>query len=138
MSGMKLGIQRETFAAPEDYSWLGSAHGTNEADPITLNGDLFLAAFPTGIVPGGTVVGKVTATGLYAPYTDAATHGAGTDTAAGHLLTTVDLGGTVAADVGNVGAALYWHGEVIVAKLKTNHGLTAAARADLPQIRYVD
>ena len=136
MSGMKLGIKRETFAAPEDYSWLGSAHGTNEADPITLNGDAFLAAFPDGVVPGGTVVGMVTATGLYEPYADAGA--GGLDVARGHLLTTVDLGGTTAATVGNVGAALYWHGEVIVANLKTNNGLTAAARADLPQIRYVD
>ncbi len=135
--GVNLTIKRETFAAPEDYSWLGSAHGTNEADPITLDGDLFLSTFPTGVIPGGTVVGIVTATGLYAPYTDAATHGAGSDVARGHLLTTIDLGGTTAGTVGNVGAALYWHGEVVEAKLKTGHGLTAAAKADLTQIRYV-
>lgn len=32
-----------------------------------LNGDLFLAAFPTGVVPSGTGVMKVTAGGLGAP-----------------------------------------------------------------------
>jgi hypothetical protein len=134
---MRLPITTEVFSASEDQSWLGSAHGTNECDPVTLNADLFLAAFPTGVVPSGVVVGKITATGLYAPYTDAATHGAGTDTAAGHLFTTVDLGGTTAAAVDRVAGALYWHGEVVESKLPTNHGLTAAAKADLTQIRYV-
>jgi hypothetical protein len=134
---MRLPITTEVFSASEDQSWLGSAHGTNECDPVTLNADLFLAAFPAGIVPSGVVLGKITATGLYAPYTDAATHGAGTDTAAGHLFTTVDLGGTTAAAVDRVAGALYWHGEVVESKLPTNHGLTAAAKADLTQIRYV-
>jgi predicted thioesterase len=83
------------------------------------------------------VVGKITATGLYVPYTDAGTHGVGSDVALGHLLTTVDLGGTTTATVDRVAAALYWHGEVVEAKLPANHGLTTAAKADLPQIRDV-
>lgn len=234
--GVNLAIVRETFASPEDYSWLGSAHGTNEADPITLNGDAFLSTFTTGVIPGGTVVAKNAGTGLYEPYLgspsesqvltrtstggtvtltfDGATTaaiaasaagftaavveaalealsnvdpadvtvtgaaggpmtvvfagrylgqnvpaivvdntsatggtivqsttvagGAAGAEAAGHLLTTIDLGGTTAGTVGNVGAALYWHGEVIVAKLKTGHGLDAAARSVLRNIRYVD
>lgn len=133
--GMQLGIKRTTYAPNEDQSWLGSAHGTQECDPITLNGDAFLATFPDGVIPSGTVVAKNTTTGLYEPYADAGANG--TDTAAGHLFTTVDLGGTTGATVGNTGAALFWHGEVVVAKLKTGHGLTAAARADLSLIRYV-
>lgn len=133
---MKLDIKSEVFTPGEDQSWLGSAHGTDEADPITLNADLFLALFPTGVVPSGTVVG-ITATGLYAPYTDAATHGVGTDTARYHLLTTVDLGGTTAGTVDRVAAAGFWHGQVIEAKLPVGHGLTAAAKADLTQIHYV-
>jgi len=134
---MKLDIKTETFTPGEDQSWLGSAHGTNECDPITLNADLFLALFPTGVVPSGTVVGKITATGLYAPYTDAGTHGAGTETASGHLFTTIDLGGTTAGTVDRAAGALYWHGEVVEAKLPVGHGLTAAAKVDLAQIRYV-
>lgn len=133
--GLNLPIKTEAFSPPEDQRWLGSAHGTNEADPITLDGDSFLTTFPTGVVPSGVVLGKVTATGLYRQYIDG--NSDGTEVARGHLFTTVDLGGTTAAVVGNVGAALYWHGEVVEASLPTGHGLNAAAKADLPQIRYV-
>lgn len=235
---MRLDIRTETFASPEDQSWLGSAHGTNEADSITLDGDMFLAAFPTGVVPSGVVLGRVTSNGLYGPYGaspsevqtinlgaasagtvtitfDGQTTGAiafnasaatvqtaleamsninpgdvvvtggplpgtitltfggqylgvnvpqvtvtptgltggtvtvatttegggvvndGREVARGHLFTTIDLGGTTAAGVGNTPAALYWHGQVVESKLPAGHGLDAAAKGDLRQIRYV-
>lgn len=128
---MRLAQQSTTYASPEDQSWLGSAHGTNMANPITLDGDTFLATFTTGIVPSGVALGKVTATGLYVPYTDAGTHGAGSDTMVGHLFTTLDLGGTTAATVDKVAGAIFMHGEIIEAKLPTGHGLTAAGKADV-------
>lgn len=231
---MKLDIKTEVFSAAEDQSWLGSAHGTNECDPITLDSDQCLTLFPTGIVPSGIVVYKDTGTGLYRPFGNVAaneivtlteggsgltswtatfggqtttsldddataaqvqaalealsTIGAGnvtvtgttnpiamtvtfvneladtdvgaitttptggtgtvvvavttaggtdTETAAGHLFTTVDLGGTTAGTVDKATGALFWHGEVIVANLPVNHGLTTGARTDLNQIRYV-
>lgn len=232
--GLNLPLKTETFSASEDQSWLGSAHGTNEADPITLDGDQFLTLFPTGVVPSGVVLYKHSG-GLYRPFggvsadetqsltrtstggtitlafdgkttgniaasaagftaaavnaallaagftateivatgadggpltltfggqyadedvalitvdntnatggtivaAQVAAGGTDTETAAGHLFTTVDLGGTTAAVVGNVSGALYWHGEVIVSKLPTNHGLTTGAQADLKHIRYV-
>jgi hypothetical protein len=231
--GSNLGIRRERFGAPEDQSWLGSAHGTNECDPITLDSPEFLTLWPNGEVPSGIVLfehssglyrpmasvdadevqtiteggsgltsfvlhfsgddtdalddqataaqvqaalealdsigaGNVVVTGSAGgPYTVtfagdladvdqpaltatptggtgtvtiATTTAGGTDTetAKGHLFTTVDLGGTTADTVDRTTAALYWHGEVIVSKLPTNHGLTTGARADLNQIRYVD
>lgn len=132
---MRLDIKTEVFTAAENQSWLGSAHGTNEADSITLDGDAFLAAFPTGVIPSGVVLGKVTATGLYAPYNNALA--TGVEVARGHLFTTIDLGGTTAATVGNTAAALYWHGEVVEANLPVGHGLDAPAKVDLNQIRYV-
>ena len=135
---MRLDIRSETFTPSEDQRWLGSAHGTNTGDPITLDGDIgFLALFPTGVIPSGVMLGKITATGLYVPYTDAGTHGVGSDVAQGHLLTTIDLGGTTTATVGPTGAALFWHGEVIEARLPTGHGVTTAGKADLPQIKYI-
>lgn len=134
---MKLAQTTTVFSAAEDQSWLGSAHGTQEMDTITLDGDKFLATFPTGIVPSGVAVGKITATGLYAPYTDAATHGAGTDLLAGLLFTTIDLQGTTGATATDSPASLFWHGEVIESKLPVGHGVTAAGKLDNPQIRYV-
>lgn len=128
---MRLAQRTETFAAAEDQSWLGSAHGTTECDTITLDGSAFLATWADGIVPSGVVLGKITATGLYAPYDNGAADG--TEVAAGILFQTVDLGD----DGIDSPAALYWHGEVIEAKLPTDHGLDAGARTDLKHIRFV-
>lgn len=132
--GMNLAIRSEVFSPAEDYTWLGSRHGTDIMDPGTLAGDQFTATFTDGIVPGGTVVAKYTGganIGLYGPYADAGTNGL--DTAAGHVGTTTDIG----TEGRDTPFPLFWHGEVVVAKLKANNGLTTAARADLPLIRYV-
>lgn len=66
--GSNLPLVTETFSPGEDHSWLGKAIGTTECDTVTLDADSFLTTFPTGIVPSGVVLGKVTATGLYRQY----------------------------------------------------------------------
>ncbi len=128
---MDLGIRKETFHPAEDHTWLGSAHATDTADPITLDAALFTATFTQGFVPSGVVVGRVTATGKYGRYDNAALDGR--EVARGHLLTTVALkeGAT------NVSAALLRHGQVVEANLPANHGLEAAAKADLAGFLYV-
>lgn len=133
--GIRLMQVTETFPPAEDQSWLGSAHGTNTADTITLDKVLCLAAFPTGIVPSGVALGKVTATGRYAPYADANVDGTGT--ALGLLFQTVDFRGTTAGTTQDSPAALFWHGEVVTAKLPASNGVDAAAKADMTQIRFV-
>jgi hypothetical protein len=134
--GVNLVLTTQTFAPAEDQRWLGSAHGTIECDTITLDTDDLLTDFPTGIVPSGVVLGKVTATGLHRKYDDAAVDG--TAVAVGHLFQTVDLGGTTAGTTTDkIPAALFWHGEVVEAKLPAGHGLDAAAKVDLARIRYV-
>jgi hypothetical protein len=71
-------------------------------------------------------------TGTVTIATAAAGGAAGTDTAVGHLYT----GLSVPAD-GDLHCAVLDHGKVIVANLPDNHGLDAAARADLTHVRYV-
>lgn len=68
---MLLNQKTETFVAGENHSWLGSAHATDTWDSITLDGDQFLTAFPTGVVPSGVVLAKRTSDSLYIPYVDA-------------------------------------------------------------------
>lgn len=137
--GMNLAIVTQSFGASEDQSWLGSAHGTNIADPVTLNAASFVAAFPTGVVPSGVLLGKITATGLYAPYVDA--NADGTQVAAGILFSTVDFSQGLlnlpSASWTNTSAALFYHGEVIEAKLPANSGVDAAGKVDLNLIRFV-
>jgi hypothetical protein len=52
----------------DDQSWLGSSHGTDTAESVMLDGATCLARFPDGVVPSGTCLGKITATGKYGPY----------------------------------------------------------------------
>lgn len=135
---MDLTLRTEAFQS-ENQSWLGSAHGTEEADSITLDGATLGAVFASGVVPSGVVLGKITATGLYGPYASGA--GDGRQTPVGHLLTTVELfialRGDAAGVFHNVGGALFWHGEVIIANLPANSGYTGAVLTALPLVRYV-
>jgi hypothetical protein len=96
-----------------------------------LNGDLFPAGtFPDGVVPSGTVLGIVTATGLAGPYDDAALDGR--QTAVGHLVneTRVKAGGR------DLQAVLH-AGTVTRRLLPANSGMNDAAAADLSAIVYI-
>lgn len=131
--GFSLKLTEESWGN-EDQRWLGSAHGTDMNESVTLDGDLFLTAFPDGVVKSGVVLGKITASGKYGPYNNLATDGR--EVARGFLFKTTDLRGTTAAAAQDVTAAMLVHGEVIEAYLPTGHGLDAAGRTDLPLIRF--
>lgn len=131
---MDLTIETTTVTGLEDRSWLGSAHGTDSTQSDTLDAALFTAAthYPNGEIRSGTVLGRVTATGLLGPYADGALDGRGT--AVGLLFNTV----RVRAANARIGVPVLEHGRVRVANLPANHGLDAAARVDLRNIRFAD
>lgn len=56
----------------EDQRWIGPGGITALRDnaTITLDRSVFdlVTAFPNGVIPSGVVLGRITATGLYAPY----------------------------------------------------------------------
>ncbi len=135
---MSLKIKKTSFAAAENQTWLASAHGTQEMDSITLDGPACAAAFPSGVVPSGIPLTQVAATGRWAPSLDNGT--ATDDVAGGHLFTTIDLtaGGAQPAN-SNSPASLFWHGEVVLARIPTYAGRTdlAVAANRAPHIRYV-
>jgi hypothetical protein len=144
---MDLTVRTESQTA-EDQSWLGSRHGTDEADPITLDGALMAAvADADGVLKSGIFIAKVTATGRWGPYDSAAVDGRAGSAASppGFLFTTKTLRQPLLGDAStvthNVGAALLWHGEVIAAKLpiaaSSVGGIDAAGKALTPLIRYV-
>lgn len=110
---MDLSIGSETFAA-DDQTWLGSAHGTSSARSITLDTSAFTAGthYPDGFFTSGLPLGKITATGKYAPYVDAAVDGTGV--LAGFLLSPVKAPALTTTDV--VGALLI-HGVIVEANL---------------------
>lgn len=126
---MDLAPKTEQFTS-DSKEWLGKEHGTTSCDSMMLDAALFLAVFEDGLVPSGVVVGRVAATGRYGPYDDAAVDGR--EVARGHLFDVAQV------EAGrNVGGALFWHGQVVEAKLPADHGLDAGAKADLRQINYV-
>lgn len=67
---MSIATTTETFGGG-DYRWLLSARGTEHPKSATLDYSAFTAGthFPNGYIPSGLAVAKITATGLYAPWT---------------------------------------------------------------------
>ena len=122
---MDLSIKTETFGQ-DDQSWLGSAHGTDNARSITLDTSAFTPGthFPGGYFLSGLPLGRITATRLFGPYDDAATDGR--NTLVGFLLTAVRAPTVSATDVQG---ALLDHGRVIEARLPV--AVDAAGKADV-------
>jgi hypothetical protein len=126
-----------TVSQVEDRQWLASPHGTGpgENPSVTLSVAAFTEAdhYPNGYVPSGTVVAKITASGLYGPYDPAAVDG--TEVAAGILYSSLQV-----KDKAKVGGAIVVHGYVTESKLPLS-GVTgeldAAAKVDLSLIKFL-
>lgn len=139
---MDLGIKTTDVAPPSDRRWLLSPPNSDallEPIGVTLDGDAMLTRYADGRVPSGAVIAIDSVSGLGVPYdqafdADPVAAGAqpqGHDVAVGHALTDVKVEAGRRATV-----ALVWKGRVKRAFLPANHGLDAAAEADLDQIRY--
>ncbi len=132
---MDLSVRSYGPWSPENFSWLGSAHGTDSTDTITLVKSLFAAKsyyVNNQLIPGGVALGKITAAGatqdMYGPYDNAATDGR--QTMVGHLFATKSITGSGLY----IGAALLVHGKVRLSKLTAitpDHGVDAAGQADV-------
>lgn len=129
---MDLSVRTKHDYRTDDQRWIGPGGIATLIDggrSITLDRSVFVLAthYPNGFIPSGIALGRITATGLYAQYDDAAVDGRQVNR--GHLLAgiKVDPAGAATADLG---AALYWRGEVIKSFLPANHGLDAAGEVD--------
>jgi len=122
---MNLSVTTETFGQ-DNQSWLGASHGTDLGRSITLDSSAFTAEthYPNGYLRSGTPLGKITATGLYGPYNNAASDG--TEVLAGFLLTPIVPGSPTTVDVGG---ALFEHGRVVEANLPI--AVDSAGKADV-------
>lgn len=122
---MDLSVTTESFGQ-DNQSWLGASHGTDVGRSITLDSSAFTAGthYPNGYIRSGTPLGKITASGLYGPYNNAAADG--TEVLAGFLLTPVKPGSPTTVDVGG---ALFEHGRVVEANLPI--AIDAAGRTDV-------
>ena len=136
--GTYYGVETTATYMADSRPWLYGPHGTEPgANPnITLDISAFTPAthYPNGFIPSGTVLGKITATGLYGPYNDAA--GDGTQTASGLLFDAVQ---PVADTTKDIGSALFVHGFVRATKLPFQSGtgsIDANGKVDLPLIYW--
>lgn len=111
---MDLSIVTETFGQ-DDQTWLGSMHGTDTARTITLDTSTFTknTHYPSGYLLSGLPLGKITATGKYGPYNNAASDG--TETLAGFLLGAVRV--NIADTTIDPQGALLLHAFIVEANL---------------------
>ena len=123
---MDLSMKTETFGQ-EDQSWLGSAHGTEAARSITLDMTTFTAGthYPDGFLKAGLPLGKITATGKYGLYSNAASDGR--EVLAGLLFTVVKAPASTATPVSG---ALLLHCIVVESKLPAP-GVDSAGKVDV-------
>ncbi|MFE5159157.1 head decoration protein [Streptomyces sp. NPDC056697] len=102
---MNIGQVTETFSQ-DKRDWLYSDHGTDIALSATLDVSKFTSGthYPDGYIKSGIPLGKVTASGKYGPYDDAASDGR--QTCVGFLFTGVEVvtrrGATLSSAVGSM------------------------------------
>ncbi|MFE7475226.1 head decoration protein [Streptomyces sp. NPDC057575] len=127
---MDLQPMTTTETVTADRRWLRNLHGSGMNATITLDvskftsGTHYLAATattPQAVFKSGLPLGKITASGLYAPYASGATDG--TEILAGLLATDTHFNPAVT----KVGGALLVHGDVETAKLPVALTVPAAA-----------
>ena len=107
---MDLRVIQEGPWTVEDRSWLASRDGTAFTQTITLSVAAFTSGthYPNGFIPSGTVLAKITASGLYGPYAGAVNEGQTvtiTGTPTGGTFTLTWQGETTAAIAFNATAA---------------------------------
>ena len=129
---------RTTSYGVEKRGWFQGTHGSEPgANPsITLDLSTFTAGthYPNGYLPSGTVVCKITASGLYGPFDAAASDGRQTPAVGSTFL----IWNTVAVNSGqtrdlNAGVV---HGMVETARLPFPAQVTAAVKSALPLVYW--
>lgn len=133
--GTDITVTRTDYVS-ENRSWLQGPHGTEPGTTpsITLDLALFSDAKFADVIKSGCALAKVTATGLFGPYTAGASNGL--ETARALLFNTISRkpGQTRVADAG------YIHGFVNDDKLPYTSGvgsLDADGKTDLKLIAFV-
>ncbi|MFF5285193.1 head decoration protein [Streptomyces sp. NPDC013171] len=129
---MELSLKTEMFGS-DDQSWLGSSHGTQATETVTLDTSTFTPAthYPDGYFKSGIPLGKITVGGKYGPYDNAATDGR--QTLVGFLFSAVQAPTVNTLDPSG---AMLTHGKVRESRLPV--AVDAAGKTDVAgSIRFV-
>lgn len=128
----------------EKRSWLipqpgAIGHGYSRSGTLDVSAFTAGTHYPNGYIPSGTVLGRITATGLLGPYDNAATDGRQTAAGLLYAATKVPNPADTTVDVGCAYVAAF--AVVRPSRLPFQAGvgsLDAAGRADLPTIYFED
>lgn len=126
---------RKTEYQVEKRSWLLGPVGTEPGQTPSITLDLAAFAtnrYPNGFIPSGTVLGKITTSGLYGPYDNAATDG--TEVARGLLFSSIH----VPAATGKVGGALLKAGNIDATKLPFTSGKGSFDANAITDLKFID
>lgn len=134
---MEFGVRQTSNLVAESRGWLRGMHGTDPGSnpSITLDHSLFTKGthYPNGFIPSGTVVAKVTATGLCGPHDPEATDGR--QVAYGLLFSSENVADGQARSVN----AVLRHGNIDPSRLPLQSGTGSfgdKAKTDLPLIDW--
>ncbi|MBQ1122640.1 head decoration protein [Streptomyces sp. B15] len=128
---MELSLKTTTYGV-DDQSWLGSEHGTQATESVTIDVSTLTQAthYPEGYIKSGIPLGKITASGKYGLYNDAAVDG--TETLVGFLFAAVPA----PTNTIDVAGAMLTHGKVRTSRLPVS--VDAAGQADVAgSIRFI-
>ncbi|GAA0641185.1 hypothetical protein GCM10009548_01700 [Streptomyces malaysiensis subsp. malaysiensis] len=125
---MDLSLKTESFSQ-DRRDWLGSQHGTDAPVSVTLDVSKFTQGthYPDGYIKSGIPLGKVTASGKYGPYDDAASDGR--QTCVGFLFTAQDVVSPRGAVSASAVGSMLLHCFIREAKLPVT--IDAAGKTDL-------
>jgi hypothetical protein len=125
---MNLGLITETFSQ-DRRDWLGSEHGTDIVQSITLDVSKFTAGthYPDGYIKSGIPLGKITAGGKYGLYDDAASDGR--QTCVGFLFTGVEVVTRRGVTLTSAVASMLIH--CVIRESKLPVAVDAAGKVDL-------
>lgn len=127
--GFALQFVQEAAFQNDDKSWIRRREGLDDMMTVTLDLTTFTAGthYPNGFLPSGMSLGKITATGLYGLYSNAALDGR--QDGRGLLGSAIDMNPVPASN--KAVGAIFWRGTVREARLPANHGVDAAFKADV-------
>lgn len=130
---MDLTLRSISFSQ-DRRDWLGSQHGTDAPRSISLDVSKFTSGthYPDGYLKSGIPLGKITASGLYGPYDDAASDGR--QTCVGLLFTGVEVVNRRGQVSSKVGGSMLLHGFIVTSKLPVT--LDANGLADIASRIY--
>lgn len=119
--GYSPGLRTVSTDLDPSVDWLASEHYMVKRAGMTIDYTTVTAVNGQRILRGGTAMGKITTSGKYGPYSDAATDGR--QTCVGLLFP-----GDIDVQWGDTIAGLLIHGSVLEARCT---GIDAAAKTDL-------